>query len=315
MKKKTAIDMGASTIRVLAWGSDEVACCPATAALECRSGKPLSYGYEAGLGAKRMPGSVDLVYPLQEPASVTSTVLEGLFGCAAELAHPSGRFHTDLVLSIPGSISEEQESAYPEAASAMGARDVYLVSALHAVSRGIRHAGRGHTALMHLGSSVSEIGIFSGETCLIERTVAVGGRTFDDLLGDYIYDRFGLLLDTEGAEAVKLALCALPESEEKLEATGVNRRTGLPRTHLLDANALRATVRGAFPYLIAPLDELIAQSGEAPSLLVLTGGGAAMSGLREALAEHLPSTEVIIAPEPELAVIRGLQAMIEQKEI
>lgn len=315
MKKRTAIDIGASSIRVLPPQTEEIAVCPSIAALECGSGKPLCFGYEAKLHAGRMPGSIDTVWPLLEPESVTSTVLEGLFACAAELAHPSGRFRTDLVLAIPGSIGEEQEVSYPEAASANGAKDVYIVSALHAAARGVSLAGVGLTAVIHVGASVAEIGIFHGDECLTERTVAVGGRTYDDLLGDLIYDRFGLLLDAEGAEKAKIALSLLPAEENELRVFGTHRRTGLPKNMVLDARPLREELRAAYSYLIAPLLEMVSMTGEAPAKAILTGGSAPICGLRESIADALPDTQVVIAPDPAEAVIRGLGAMIQTGDI
>lgn len=317
MKKRTAIDMGASMVRVLPRGEgmEQMVDCPSAAALECVTGKPLCYGYDAKQTSRRMPGSVDVVYPLLEPESVTSTVLEGLFGCAAEFAHPSGRLHGDLVLALPGIVGEEQEEAYPEAASVCGAKDVFVIGGLYAASRGVALAPDGYNLVCHVGASAAEIGIFLHGECLDSRVVAMGGHAFDDLLGDYIYDQHAILLDAEGAEDAKLRLSQLPKEEKTLTVSGIHRKTGLPRTAELEAQPLRAVLAGAFSYFTDPISEMVAQLGEMPTYAVLAGGSAPLCGLAEAIGACLPDCAVEIAPDPANAVIRGLYAIMESGEL
>lgn len=307
--------MGASVIRVVFPKEEEILVCPSVVALECSGGGILSFGDEARLTTKRMPGSADLVYPLLEPEHLPFNVLEGLFGCAAALGNRSGRFRTDLVLSVPASVSEELEGAFPEAASALGAKDVYMINGLHAAARSIEHAFNGHTAVIHIGASTTEIGIFVEGDCLISRTLRIGGHTYDDLLGDFIYDRFDLLLDGDGAEDLKNRLSDLPKEEHTIGAYGIQKRTGLPQNMELDADELRGVLLSAYGYITEALSEMMAQTGESPKMVALTGGCAPICGLCETIADALPEAEVTIVSDPADAVIRGLCEMIAAGEI
>ncbi len=315
MKKKTAIDMGASVIRVVCPGEDEIYTCPAAVALECGSGKAVGFGEDAILTAKRLPGSVDVVYPLLEPESATSTVLEGLFGCAASMACRGGKFRSDLALSVPASVSEDHEEAFPVAASAFGAKDVYMISGLHAASRSTEHSPSGATAVVHVGASTAEIGIYLEKQCLTSRVMRIGGHTFDDLLGDYVYDQFGLLLDEEGAEQVKISLSELPVQETTLSASGIHKTTGLPRVMDLDAGLLREVLLPAYKYLTDALLDMTKQIAQSPEVIVLTGGSAPICGLADAIIAAFPESAVRIADDPADAVIRGLCVMIDSREI
>ncbi len=313
MKKRTAVDIGASRIRVLAPDMEEAAECACAIALECASGMPVAFGDRANLSEGRMPGSVDVIAPLLTPEALNASLLEGLFSEAAALTNRSGRFRTDLVLSLPGGLGDKEE-LFPEAAAACGARDVFVISALHAVMRSLPPSS-GLRAILHVGASASEIGLYDGDLCLASRVVAVGGHTFDDLLGDYIYDRFGLLLDGNGAEDVKLRLSARTADEKTIRVSGIARQSGLPRTEALDAEDLCAVLLPAYAYLTSPMRELMSERGVMADEILLSGGSAMIWGLADALQTAIPESRVEITADPAGNVIRGLDEIMASGEL
>ncbi len=310
MKKRTALDLGASTIRVIPHGEEEILSAPAVVALDCTTASPICFGQAALLDAARMPGSLDLLYPLLTPDTLSSSLLEGIFASASAYCHRSGRFRSDVILSLPASISGNREEYFLEAACAMGAKDVFVIGALHAVMKSLPEE-IGLRAILHVGASVSEIGFYDGEELVASHVVRMAGHALDDLVGDFIYDRFEVLLDARGAEEVKIRLGNLEAGTKTIEVAGIARRSGLPCQETIDTTSLYDILSSAYGYFTSPMKELAAKVGQEPLHILLSGGSAPVAGLVDAVKAAFPRSTVEIVDQPADAVVRGIREIID----
>lgn len=316
MRKRTAMDIGASVTRVVAPGNEEIFVFPTAVALDCLTNRAVEFGDQAVMQTKRLPGSANLFYPLYTPEHLNARMLEGIFSCAAAFVKDNGKFGSDLVISVGADLSEEQEEMFPIAASGCGAKDVYFIHPLHALSQVVDQAIGEPTLLCHVGASVTRIGIFVGGECKKEKTVAVGGRFFDDAVGDDIYERNGLLLDDEGAEKLKLALCDPDFDKEKIKASGIHHLTGLPITAELDCAVLRSVLVASYAHLTQAISELVEEYGEEVKAVTLSGGACQTFGLAEEIGKVLAQdARVQIAENPDQTVIQGLCAIIADQSM
>ena len=317
MKKTIVLDFGSAYIRI-GKPNGEVITVESVAAVDKKSGNPVAFGDEARRLSERTPGGVELVRPFTDMNKLLPDMTVGMLKAAAEAAGRARGFRADLVISLPGSPAESAEEFFAEKAGDAGACAVTAVSPTTAVLRAAE-VGKQETALIvHLGASVTEISLFVNGEEKTYANVPVGGRYFDDAIGEYVFGKYGVLLDEDTCETVKNCLASLTEPEEDAEkrtlpAKGICRKTGLPQTvTLTDAELYPAMLKSFAP--IAEGIGNVLDGGPANGRVILSGGFSGMKGMREAIS-LLARTEAGIIENPEIAVTAGLMRMIDNEEI
>ena len=169
-----------------------------------------------------------------------------------------------------------------------------------------------------IGGGVTDIAVISLGRVVVRETVAVGGDQFDDAIIRYIRRKHNLLVGEITAEDLKINIgSAIPRNEQfYMEITGRNLITGLPKimritsdeiTEALDEplQKLLEAIHGVLEHTPAELVADIFESG-----LVLSGGGAQLSGLCEAVALSL-KIDCRLADDPQECVARGCGLTLE----
>ncbi len=332
MKKTIALDFGSAYIRV-GMPNGEVITVESVAATEIKSGNPVAFGDEARHLAERTPGGVDLVRPFTDMKKLLPDMTVGMLeALAAQIGRKHG-FRADLAVSLPGQPGEAAEEFFSDKAGDAGACEVVVVPPTCAAANAIDAGKLSDLLIVHLGASCTEISYVSSGSETSSGWVNVGGRAFDDAIGDYVYRKYSILLDEDTCEKIKNRLATLKKPEEipadaiggdvipraekpekTMTVTGVKRKTGLPKSVTLKEGELCPTLEAAFAPIAEEIRKVLKQEKNLPDKVVLTGGFSAMNGIREAIGS-LTGVLTETRPDPELAVVTGLMNMIDNEVI
>ena len=169
-----------------------------------------------------------------------------------------------------------------------------------------------------IGGGVANIAVLSLGRIVVRDTVKIGGDAFDDAIIRYIRRKHNLLIGPLTAEDLKINIgSALPRNEQfYMEVTGRNLLTGLPRvmritsdeiTEAMDEplHALLEAIHSVLEHTPAELVADIFISG-----ITLSGGGALLTGLCEAVAMSL-KVKCKVAEDPQVCVAKGCGMTLE----
>jgi rod shape-determining protein MreB len=206
-------------------------------------------------------------------------------------------------------LSPIEEEALREALDMAGAGRTRLVPTPMAARTG---AGSDSIMVVDLGATRTQAAVLYQGEMITGETLPSGGQALDLAISRWLRSERGLEVALNQAESLKrdIGSAVTTDNPSRGSVTGRELRSGLPLNMTLDSNEL-------LPALLAPLSELaslvhrvLAQAP--PELatdllnqgLVLTGGGARLSGLPQFLqsAVHLP---VAVARNPEVCAAVG----------
>ncbi len=199
-----------------------------------------------------------------------------------------------------------------EALRAAGFGAVYLVPLTLAAALGspFPASEASGAAVVHVGAAGTEVGIVSSGMAQHIACVAIGGEAYTEAVAAAAAEEVGLRISLAEADRIKATLGMLPP-DGHVALVGMDSGTGLPATRTVDVQRLLErirplneqlgrSVRAALRGLSAELAADVCQNG-----ILLTGGGAAVPGLRDAIAEQT-GLAARLAERPDHAVIRGL---------
>ena len=169
-----------------------------------------------------------------------------------------------------------------------------------------------------IGGGVTDIAVLSLGRVIVRDTVKIGGDQFDDAIIRYIRRKHNLLLGEITAEDLKINLgSAIPRAEQfYMEVTGRNLLTGLPKIMRITSDEITEAIDEPLQALLEAIHavlehtpaELVADIFE--SGITLSGGGAQLSGLTEAVALSL-KVDCHLADDPQVCVARGCGLTLE----
>jgi rod shape-determining protein MreB len=150
----------------------------------------------------------------------------------------------------------------------------------------------------------------------------VSGRTAGDDLNEaiiqYLKKHYNMLVGERRAEEIKLTLGARPVSGEPqpIEVKGSDVVARVPKAIVITADEVREAVHDCLASIVATVRSSLERTPPeiaadmVDSGIVLTGGGALLTGLDEIIHKetHLPVT---IAAEPLSCVARGLGSLLD----
>ncbi len=317
------IDLGTANTLVHVRGKGIVINEPSWVTIEKPTRRPLEVGLRAKEMVGRTPANVIAVRPLRDGVvsefEITRAMLEYFISKAHQqsiVPAPSPR----VVIGIPSGATEVERRAVLDAASAAGAREVYLVEEPRAAALG---AGlpvsevRG-TMIVDIGGGTTEVAIISMGEIVVSRSLRVAGDELDQDIIQYIRNKYNLFIGERMAEQVKIQIgSAYPLPQEKtMVVRGRNLISGLPESLEVSSVEIREAISGSLQVIVDTIKDAL---DEAPPEIVadlietgvcLAGGGALLQGLSERLSEEL-GLRVWVAEDPMACVARGAGIVLE----
>lgn len=258
-----------------------------------------------------------------------------------------------VVIGIPSAVTEVERRAVWEAALSAGAREAFLIEEpmAAAIGQGISVFQSTGIMVVDIGGGTTEIAIISLGGIVVSKSLKLAGDDMDQAILHYMRLRHGLLLGEQTAEDLKIRIGSAyqkntkvkksppkadqPQAEkdkgkqedDSLEQTekmaivrGRDIETGLPRSLRVSESEIREALSPVITRIIEGIADVIE---EAPPDLIsdilehgilLTGGGALLSGLDQLIVErtHMP---VVVADDPLTTVVRGTGKVLEDDSI
>lgn len=261
----------------------------------------------------REPENIEVIRPLSNGVisnySMTCTVIKYML----EKVTKSHVLRPQIIASIPCDTTGVESQSVIDAAIEAGARSVYLVEepVAAALGAGIDISRPYGCLVVDIGSGSTDAAVLSMNGVVGTSSTKTAGNTFNQVIMKYMRSKHNLLIGYSTAEEIKRAignvwygkndffvvkgrgiLTGLPT---KIEVSGKEIHPVLRSVALQIGRCIQRTLELTPPELAGD----IRTSG-----LLLTGGGALLSGMNHFLESYL-RVPVIIAPDPMDCVLLG----------
>jgi len=317
------IDLGTANTLVHVRGKGIIINEPSWVALDKRTRLPLAIGQEAKEMAGRTSGSLTVVRPIRDGVisefEITEAMLEYFISKVHEqtiVPLPRPR----VVIGIPSGVTQVEKRAVYDAAMSAGARETYLIEEpiAAAIGAGLPVNEIHGSMVVDIGGGTTEVAVISRGRVVVSRSLRVAGDEMDLEVGQYIRNKYNLLVGERISEQIKWNIgSAFPLPVEKTsEVRGRNLVTGLPESIVVSSVEMREALTGSVQVIIDTVKDAL---DEAPPEIIadlmdmgicLAGGGALLQGLAERLSEEL-NLRVWVADDPLTCVVRGTGVILD----
>lgn len=334
------IDLGTANTLVSVRGKGIVIREPSVVAMHKKTKQVIAIGTEAKKMVGKTPQTIRTIRPLKGGVIADFDATEVMISYYIKEVHAYGGIIQKLwprprvVIGIPSAVTEVERRAVWEAALAAGAREAFLIEEpmAAAIGEGISVFSSTGAMVVDIGGGTTEVAIISLGGIVVSRSLKFAGDEMDQAILHYVRLRHGLLLGERTAEDMKMTIGSAyergakgskgaketkgREGEKMAIVRGRDIETGLPRSIRISESEVREALASVINKIIEGIAEVLE---EAPPELIsdilehgilLTGGGALLSGIDQLIVEriHMP---VVIAQDPLTTVVRGTARVLE----
>lgn len=327
LTKQLGIDLGTANTRVFVKGRGMVINEPSVVAVNRRTGQVMAVGEDALSMVGKTPAHIQVTRPLQRGIIADFEVTEKMLRYFFDKVHEDKTFaiaRPSVVICVPLDVTEVERKAVGDAATAAGAREVLVVEEpiAAAIGAGLAIGEPFGNMVINLGAGSTEIAIISLNGVVTSKSIPIAGDELNKNIIQYARDVFNILLGERVAEQIKIAIGSAVELSEPMETTmrGRDLLSGLPREITVNdaqvREALGRSIKAIIDQTKAILEitppELVADIQQKG--IVLTGGGALLRGLDQALSRGT-GLPVRVADDCLHCVVRGTSQLIEDRAL
>ena len=321
MALDVALDIGTASTRLATAQRGVLFNEPTMVAIDTQSGDVVEVGHGAMDLVGRTPRHVVVFRPFAQGATVDFDVTARLIAGLFDRAGVSKLSRARVVMGVPSLATAIERRALRQAAIQAGAREVSLVESplAAAIGLGLPIQDPVGSAVVLLGAGASEVAVISLGGIVTGSARRLGGLDVDAALATLLRVNRGVVVAPSVIEELKISLgdatansSAPPES---VAARTVDH--GEPVIVTVDADLVHRALGDVLTALVRMVQECL--SDTPPDLsqdvsargMTLAGGAARLLNLDGLLASST-GVDVVVAPDPELVVIRGLQYCLEE---
>ena len=321
MSVDLGIDLGTASVLVYVKGKGVVLKEPSVVAFDRDTNVIKAIGEEARLMLGRTPGNIIAVRPLRQGVISDYTVTEKMIKYFVQKALGKRTFKKPRIsICVPSGVTEVERKAVEEATYAAGAREVHLIEepVAAAIGAGIDISKPCGNMIVDIGGGTSDIAVISLGGTVVNTSLKIAVDDFVEAFGRYMRKKHNLLIGERTAEEIKINIGAAYRRPEviTMEVRGRNLVTGLPKTIVVTSDETLEALREPALQIVDAVHNVLERTP--PELaadifdrgIVLTGGGALLSGL-DALIEEKTGISTMIAEDPLTAVAIGTGKFIE----
>lgn len=321
-----AIDLGTVNTVVHMRGRGIVLNEPSVVALEWVNGirRVAAVGQNAKLMMGKTPHGIQVVRPMRDGVIADLDVAEQMIKYFIDHAHggPSRLPRRPaMVVCIPSGATSVDRRAIRQAADNAGASKVLLIDEpmAAAIGAGLPVTEPLGAMVVDIGGGTTEVAVLSLQGLAYSTSVRIGGDKMDDAITSAVRRKHNLLIGDATAERIKHEIgTALPPDGEPrtLLVRGRHLSSGMPQEIAIDQAEVAQALAEPVSHILAAVRSALENT--APELaadivdqgIVLTGGGALLHRLDEALALST-GVPVMVATDPLLCVARGAGQALE----
>ena len=313
-----SIDLGTANTLIYVRGQGIVLDETSVVAIRVHNGQKTieAVGMEAKRMLGRTPGNITAIRPMKDGVIADFQVTEKMLQHFIKLVHQNSfiRPSPRVLVSVPCKSTQVERRAIRESVLSAGAREVRLIEEpmAAAIGAGLRVEEASGSMVVDIGGGTTEIAIISLNGVVYSDSVRVGGDRFDEAIVTHVRRTYGSLIGDATAERIKQEIgCAYPGSElREIDVRGRNLAEGIPRRFTLNSDEILEALQEPLQVIIQGVKRALEQSPPelaadiAETGIVLTGGGALLSGIDQLIADE-SALPVVIAEDPLSCVARG----------
>jgi rod shape-determining protein MreB len=315
------IDLGTANTLIHVRGRGIVLSEPSIIALDRTHHSVVAVGHAAKAMLGRTPGGIDVIRPLKDGViadfDAAQRMLRDMLG-RVQGKHPWRRAR--MIIGVPYAITPVEKRAVREAASQAGAHAVFMVEqpTAAAIGAGLPIHEPGAHVVVDIGGGTTEVAVISLSGIVHCQSTRTAGDELNEAIAQYLKKHYGMLVGERRAEEIKLVLGARRSDGEpqQIEVKGSDAVARVPKAITITEDEVRDAVHDCIGTIVASVRSSLERTPPeiaadmVDSGIVLTGGGALLTGLDEIIHKetHLPVT---IARDPLTCVVRGLGALLE----
>ena len=315
MAKDIGIDLGTANVLIYLKGKGIVLNEPSVVVIETETKKVLAVGEEANEMVGRTPGKVKAIKPMKDGVIADFELTEIMLNEFIKKAKARRSIvRPRILICCPTNITPVEKNAIKEAAERTGARKVYIEEEpkVAAIGAGMDISKPAANMVLDIGGGTTDIAVLSMNGIVSSSSIKVAGNAMDQDIIKYIKEKYKLLIGEKTAENIKINFANVynPKKSEKLEVKGRDLITGLPSSLEITQEETKEALEESISKIIKSCKNVLEQTPPELSSdivekgVILTGGGALLTGLVERLEEAL-TIPVLIAETPLTCVAEG----------
>ena len=315
LARDIGIDLGTANVLIYIKGKGIVLNEPSIVAVDTESKKVIAVGTEANEMLGRTPGKVQAIKPMKDGVIADFELTEIMLNSFINKIKARNLFaRPRILICCPTNITPVEKNAIREAAERTGARKVYIEEEpkVAAIGAGMDISKPTANMVLDIGGGTTDIAILSMNGIVSSSSVRIAGNALDQDIIKYIRGKYKLLIGEKTAEEIKINFANVynPSKKEKLEIRGRDLITGLPHAMEITQDEIKEALTDSINRIIKEIRGVLEQTPPELSAdivekgIILTGGGALLTGLVELLEEEL-TVPVLIAETPLTCVVEG----------
>lgn len=315
-----AIDLGTANTLVYVKGRGVLINEPSIVAIRRLDQEVVAYGIDAKTMMGRTPEELATVRPLKDGVIADFDLAEKMIRHFVKKVQPHRLIRPRIAICIPSGITEVERRAVRDSAEHAGGREVYLIHEPMAAAIGVdlpidEPVG---SMVIDIGGGTTEIAVISLSGIVTDISIRIGGDEMNEAIMLYFKKTYNLLIGENTAETIKMTMGSVSpyEADGAMTVKGRDLVAGIPKTVEVHAKEIQEALAETVGYIVEAVKLCLERTP--PELasdildrgIVLTGGGALLTGLDERLRieTELP---IIIAEEPLTCVVRGTGKIFE----
>ncbi len=322
MKKCIGVDFGTSNTFIYAPNKGSVYNEPTLVVINVKQEKLVETGFLAVKMIGRTSPDVQVIHPVNN--GVVSRINPSylyLKNAFKEAKIDKNLDTYSILFGVPSDITPVEKNALIEIASKLGIKKVILENQglLASIGSGVEDDTKKGNLTINIGGGITDICVTTGRDLILSKSTYFSGNLLDQTILRHLRKKHHLLIGEKTAEFIKMKIGSVEIYPENrlIEVSGRDISTSLPHSIIISTSEIRSI-------LLPKLDELIDAITDVLSLtppeissdiisngVLISGGGALLSGMREYLEKSL-NIPVRIAPDPLTSVINGMRIYIDK---
>ena len=191
-----------------------------------------------------------------------------------------------------------------------------------AVGAGIPIAEPSGNLILDMGGGASEAAVISLGGVVAYKSVRVAGNKIDNAIIRYVRKKHNLVVGEQTAERVKITLgsAILPEKTGKMDVTGRDSVTGLPKQVEITAEEVCEAIRETLEKIVAMVKTVMEEvppelsSDIIDKGVVMSGGTAYLRNFDKFVTKET-GVPAFVAEDPLRCVVKGIGIALENMEL
>lgn len=315
-KTLLSIDFGGSTLRIFEKKLGLVYNEPALIAVEKKGKKyvVLETGQNALPFKRENQNNILAFSPIHEGIIQSPEYAASLLKHALQNLMNS---NANAFVAVPSGLSKKEKKAFIKACVLAGIKNVTLVDCPIAALLGQEQMFDGENVLViDLGASKCDFQILSDYIPQKSATLGLGGNSIKNAITQTFWNDNQTYISDQTAETLQEEFASLFSSDKKtITISGIYAINGEQISKNVSSEEISPIIKGFFDEVVLIANTLIKEFNhdfqEKISAVIITGGLSHTKGLGKYLRKRLLCQNILLDPDPENAVLRGLTKLLD----